>query len=118
MASAYPQTRQDITAAAPRAERVADDCPDRDERCRTLDRSLQTALDNVESLHLYARSIVRMLETCEVEASLPRPRSHRRSRRLPMDLGFVREDVDRMAGEVHAQLAMLRASLPRLVGKA
>lgn len=109
MASAYPHTRQRIEPSAAGLEHPCDG------RDSALARSLQSALDKVESLHLYARSIVRMLETCEAEASLSRPRSRgyaARGRRRPMDLDYVREDVDRLAGEVQAQLALLRAGLP------
>lgn len=115
MANAYPQSRQCLEASATGAERSWHGGHDPDHRRRTLARSLESALENVASLHLYARSIVRMLETCEAEANLPRPRRRRsgpaRVRRQPMDLEFVREDVDRLAGEVQAQLALLRAGL-------
>lgn len=115
MAGAYPQSTQRIESSAAGSEISFGERPNLEDRSHSLARSLQSALDNVESLHLYARSIVRMLETCEAEAGLPRPRGRRygamRARRLPMDLEYVREDVDRLAGEVQAQLALLRAGI-------
>lgn len=115
MAGAYPQSTQRIESSAAGSEISFGDRSTQEDHSRALARSLQSALDNVESLHLYARSIVRMLEICEVEAGLPRPRGRRygaaRTRRQPMDLDFVREDVDRLAGEVQAQLALLRAGM-------
>lgn len=115
MASANPQSRQSVESFATEVEHAQGALQDPADRCRMLARSLQSALDNVESLHLYARSIVRILEACEAEADLPRMRSRRfgaaRTRRPPLDLDFVREDVDRLAGEVQAQLALLRAGI-------
>lgn len=115
MAGAYPQSTRRVEPPAARSEISFGERSNPEDRSRALARSLQSALDNVESLHLYARSIVRMLEACEAEAGLPHPRGRRygamRARRLPMDLEFVREDVDRLAGEVQAQLALLRAGM-------
>lgn len=115
MASANPQSRQSVGSFATEVEQVRGTVWDPADRCRMLARSLQSALDNVESLHLYARSIVRMLETCEVEANPSHMRSRRsasaRTRRPSLDLDFVRADVDRLAGEVQAQLALLRAGI-------
>ena len=118
MASANPQFRQSVESFATEVEQVRGTVWDPADRCRMLARSLQSALDNVESLHLYARSIVRMLEACEAEASLTHMRSRRsgsaRTRRPSLDLDFVREDVDRLASEVQAQLALLRAGIQRV----
>lgn len=88
------------------------------ERREVLARTLRSAQDNVETLRLYAKSIVRMLEHCESEVGALRKRARLpgRLRRTPhpMDLDFVREDVDRLVRETHAQLAVLHCELQQL----
>lgn len=85
------------------------------ERRLTLARSLQDARDNVETLRLYAKSIVRMLEYCEAEAGSQRKRvrlvNGLRQAPTALNLDFVRADVDRLVGETQAHLALLGVEL-------
>lgn len=82
-----------------------------------ITRSLALAHHNMETLQLYAKSVVRMLEACDAEASAlqklasivtaGKPRNVRKS----MDLQFVRADIDRLVGEAQAQLAVVNHEL-------
>lgn len=80
-------------------------------------RSLVRAHNNMETLQLYAKSIVRMLEACDAEAGALRrlasiaPDGKPRNPRKPMDLQFVRADIDRLVGEAQAQLAVVNHEL-------
>lgn len=71
----------------------------------------------METLQLYAKSIVRMLEACDAEAgALQRlasiaPAGKPRNARKPMDLNFVRADIDRLVGEAQAQLVAVNHEL-------
>ncbi|MBU1192491.1 MAG: hypothetical protein KKE76_12340 [Gammaproteobacteria bacterium] len=80
-------------------------------------RSLANAHHNVETLQLYAKSIVRMLEACHAEAGALRELASIASTRRPgkacntVDLQFVRTDIDRLVAETQAQLAVVNHEL-------
>ena len=80
-------------------------------------RSLARAHHNIETLQLYAKSIVRMLEACNAEAGALQklasiaPAGKPRNVHKSMDLQFVRADIDRLVGEAQAQLAVVNHEL-------
>ncbi len=80
-------------------------------------RSLSNAHQTMETLQLYAKSVVRMLEACNAKVdalqSLSGAASPGKSRgaRKPMDLQFVRADIDRLVGEAQALLATVNYKL-------
>lgn len=74
-------------------------------------RSLAEAHNTMETLQLYAKSIVRMLEACDAEADALQQLNRMPKQRKSMDLGFVRADIDRLVGAAQAQLALVNSKL-------
>lgn len=71
----------------------------------------------METLQLYAKSIVRILGACDAEASALQkladivPAGKPGNVRKSMDLQFVRTDIDRLIGETQAPLAVVNHGL-------
>lgn len=74
-------------------------------------RSLAEAHHTMETLQLYAKSVVRMLEACDAEADALQQLNSLPKKRRSMDLRFVRADIDRLVGEAQAQLALVNSRL-------
>ncbi len=74
-------------------------------------RSLAQAHNTMETLQLYAKSIVRMLEACDAEADALQQLNSMPHKRKSMDMKFVRADIDRLVGEAQAQLALVNSKL-------